>query len=69
MTDWDPSSKQPLFKTAAAHVERVEQSAGRPTTAPTTTGSRPAAASGVEPTVGGPDAAVHEELTTAGGVR
>ena len=28
MTAWDPASKQPLFKTAAAQVERIEVRAG-----------------------------------------
>jgi anaerobic selenocysteine-containing dehydrogenase len=30
LTDWDPASKQPIFKTAAAAVTRVERSNGTP---------------------------------------
>jgi anaerobic selenocysteine-containing dehydrogenase len=30
MTAWDPASKQPLFKTAAAQVERVRAAADAP---------------------------------------
>jgi anaerobic selenocysteine-containing dehydrogenase len=41
LTDWDPASKQPIFKTAAAAAERVGQSDGTPAGAPTTTASRP----------------------------
>ncbi|MEU4191893.1 nitrate reductase [Kribbella sp. NPDC026611] len=59
VTDWDPASKQPLFKTAAARVDRISAAAG-PSGAPTTTGSKPVPA-GVPETVGGPDAVVHEE--------
>ncbi|MBB5788863.1 molybdopterin oxidoreductase family protein [Jiangella mangrovi] len=40
-TDWDPASKQPLFKTAAAAVERIAAGDGSPAPAPTTTASRP----------------------------
>jgi anaerobic selenocysteine-containing dehydrogenase len=70
MTDWDPASKQPLFKTAAAAVKLLEPANGEPSRAPTTTGSRPVTTSPVEPTAGGRTADVHEELTeTAGGTR
>ncbi|NPC42876.1 nitrate reductase [Nocardioides sp. zg-1230] len=41
LTDWDPASKQPIFKTAAAAAERVQESGGVPAPAPTTTASRP----------------------------
>jgi anaerobic selenocysteine-containing dehydrogenase len=41
LTDWDPVSKQPIFKTAAASVRRVEKGTGRPAAAPTTTASAP----------------------------
>ncbi|MGY1777192.1 molybdopterin oxidoreductase family protein [Geodermatophilus sp. SYSU D00804] len=58
-TDWDPVSKQPIFKTAAAAVTRLAASDGTPAPAPTTTGSRPVAAD-VPPTRGG-DAALVEE--------
>lgn len=41
LTDWDPVSKQPIFKTAAASVVRVATADGMPSAAPTTTGSAP----------------------------
>ncbi|MGY1737302.1 molybdopterin oxidoreductase family protein [Geodermatophilus sp. SYSU D00684] len=58
-TDWDPCSKQPIFKTAAAAVTRVAVGDG-PAPAPTTTGSRPVTAH-VPPTRGGDDALAVEE--------
>src|SRR4051794_3250665 len=61
LTDWDPVSKQPLFKTAAASVRLVERGAGVPSPAPTTTGSAPAAGS-PPPTRGGPDGEATEEV-------
>jgi hypothetical protein len=65
ITDWDPVSKQPLFKTAAAAVRRIRASDGTPSAAPTTTASAPVAGS-PPPTVGGVDAEA-EERTNAGG--
>jgi ferredoxin-nitrate reductase len=56
ITDWDPVSKQPLFKTCAARVSLVERTDGTPAPAPTTTASAPAAVGSVRPTTGGPDA-------------
>lgn len=41
ITDWDPVSKQPIFKTAAAQIRRVAAGHG-PAPAPTTTASAPA---------------------------
>ncbi|WP_460499357.1 molybdopterin oxidoreductase family protein [Glycomyces tarimensis] len=61
ITDWDPASKQPLFKTAAASVERVEAGDGTASSAPTTTGSAPVTDS-VEPTRGGEAAMASEVL-------
>ncbi|SHJ92500.1 Molydopterin dinucleotide binding domain-containing protein [Pseudonocardia thermophila] len=49
-TDWDPVSKQPLFKTAAARITRVSPATG-PAPAPTTAASYPVTA-GVPPTAG-----------------
>ncbi len=63
LTDWDPCSKQPLFKTSAARLEVVALSDGTPAPAPTTTASRPLDAS-VPTTVGGSDAEADE--TTEG---
>ena len=68
LTDWDPASKQPLFKTAAAAVERVSVGGGEPAAAPTTTASRPVTAS-VPPTTGGPAAHVHEQMATTEAAR
>ncbi|MEV0144788.1 MULTISPECIES: nitrate reductase [unclassified Nonomuraea] len=73
VTDWDPVSKQPLFKTAAARVSLVERGRGMPAPAPTTTASRPVAPEGaVSATRGGPGAeAVEsvESVTASGGAR
>ena len=62
LTDWDPASKQPIFKTAAAAASRVEASGGMPAPAPTTTASRPVDAAAVHPTTGGPNAVADEQL-------
>jgi anaerobic selenocysteine-containing dehydrogenase len=43
ITDWDPVSKQPLLKVAAAQVTKLADAAGERAPAPTTTASRPAA--------------------------
>ncbi|MER5783164.1 molybdopterin-dependent oxidoreductase [Streptomyces mobaraensis] len=60
VTDWDPVSKQPLYKAAAARITLVQRGDGTPAPAPTTTASAPAGPDGVPPTTGGPDAyAVH----------
>ncbi|MFC8370903.1 molybdopterin oxidoreductase family protein [Streptomyces sp. NPDC057239] len=60
ITDWDPASKQPLFKTAAAALTLVERGDGRAAPAPTTTASAPSGTgkAGVPPTQGGPTAQV-----------
>jgi anaerobic selenocysteine-containing dehydrogenase len=76
VTDWDPASKQPIFKTAAARVTRVGDGGGTPSAAPTTTASAPVTGA-VPPTRGGPGSDVDEELgggaveraTTTGGLR
>ncbi|MCZ4618312.1 molybdopterin oxidoreductase family protein [Rhodococcus qingshengii] len=63
ITDWDPVSKQPIFKTAAAAVTRIRAGDG-PAPAPTTTASAPAtpAAASIPSTVGGAAAMVTEHL-------
>ncbi|WP_435747553.1 molybdopterin oxidoreductase family protein [Nocardioides sp. SYSU DS0663] len=66
LTDWDPASKQPIFKTAAAAAMRVEVSGGTPSPAPTTTASRPVDLSAAPPTTGGPAALADEQLETTG---
>lgn len=69
MTDWDPCSKQPLFKTAAAAVRKVRDGDGSPAPAPST-GST-SVAPGVPATVGGAAAVASEDLsaTRTGGPR
>jgi anaerobic selenocysteine-containing dehydrogenase len=67
VTDWDPASKQPMFKTAAAMVEHVEAGSGEAAPAPTTTASKPVGGAAVPETRGGPEATVTEELAAAGG--
>ncbi|GEK21029.1 molybdopterin oxidoreductase family protein [Cellulomonas xylanilytica] len=68
ITEWDPASKQPIFKTAAAALRRVESGDGRPSAAPTTTGSAPVRGH-VPATRGGSSAAVLEDVpgSTGGG--
>ncbi len=50
VTDWDPVSKQPLFKTSAAALTLVARGDGSPSPAPTTTASAPAEDAVVPPT-------------------
>jgi len=64
ITEWDPVSKQPVFKNAAVSVEKISDATG-PAPAPTTTASRPAAAAGprsIRPTAGGKDAEATERV-------
>lgn len=56
ITDWDPVSKQPLFKTAAARLTLVERGTGTGAPAPTTAASAPVEPHRVPPTLGGPSA-------------
>ncbi|NUR42122.1 MAG: molybdopterin-dependent oxidoreductase [Streptomyces sp.] len=67
VTDWDPVSKQPLFKTAAARLTLLERAAGAVSPAPTTTASAPSGPSPTPPTTGGPTATARQEA--GGGVR
>jgi len=60
ITDWDPVSKQPLFKTAAAKLTRIAGGEG-PAPTPTTGASRPVAGN-VPPTHGGDTARIEERL-------
>ena len=62
MTEWDPVSKQPLFKYAAVRLEKVTDGTG-PSPAPTTAASRPADSGGVPATVGGGDAEADESIS------
>jgi anaerobic selenocysteine-containing dehydrogenase len=61
ITDWDPVSKQPIFKNAAARIRLLERGDGRPAPAPTTTASAPAVPGQVPATAGGPDARARSE--------
>ena len=65
ITEWDPVSKQPVFKNASVNVQKIA-SATAPAPAPTTTASRPASAGDVPPTVGGATAAVDETRVAVG---
>jgi anaerobic selenocysteine-containing dehydrogenase len=67
ITDWDPVSKQPIFKTSAARVTRVA-AAHAAAPAPTNTASRPVTA-GIPPTRGGANATADEQLAPPGGAR
>ncbi|MEU3010377.1 molybdopterin oxidoreductase family protein [Nocardia asteroides] len=58
-TEWDPASKQPLYKTAAACVRKLAASSG-PAPAPTVGAAAPVGG-GVAETVGGPAASVEED--------
>jgi anaerobic selenocysteine-containing dehydrogenase len=60
VTDWDPASKQPLFKTGAAALRLAERGDGHSASAPTTTASAPAHADAVPATTGGRPALVTE---------
>ncbi|MEU0786938.1 nitrate reductase [Streptomyces sp. NPDC006173] len=60
ITDWDPASKQPLFKTAAAALRRLQRGGDHVSPAPTTTASAPWRPGSVPSTAGGPSAAVIE---------
>jgi anaerobic selenocysteine-containing dehydrogenase len=64
ITDWDPVSKQPLFKTAAAAVRKLADATG-PSAAPTTTASAPVV--GSPPPTSGGRAAEAGELVGSGG--
>jgi anaerobic selenocysteine-containing dehydrogenase len=62
ITDWDPASKQPIFKTAAAAVHRVAEGDGTASLAPTTGASAPhgPTADSVPATSGGESAQAEE---------
>jgi predicted molibdopterin-dependent oxidoreductase YjgC len=60
ITQWDPASKQPIFKTAACRIEKLADADGEVSPAPTTGASRPL--SFISPTLGGAAAETTEEL-------
>ncbi|MGP3998771.1 molybdopterin oxidoreductase family protein [Streptomyces sp. 8N706] len=61
LTDWDPASKQPIFKTAAARLRRIKAT-GTPAPAPTTTASAPITADAAPATRGGAAGEAEEYL-------
>ncbi|MFC8012371.1 molybdopterin oxidoreductase family protein [Streptomyces cinereoruber] len=69
ITDWDPASKQPMFKTAAASLTLVERGDGTPSPAPTTGASAPADPHGVPATAGGAAARVAQDPHPAWGTK
>ena len=62
ITEWDPASKQPLYKVGAVRVTKVADSGGTPAPAPTNTASAPAFDGQVPATAGGRDAEVEESI-------
>jgi anaerobic selenocysteine-containing dehydrogenase len=62
ITDWDPVSKQPLFKIGAASVRLLRRGEGLPAPAPTNTASAPAGSHSVAPTAGGQAALTVESV-------
>jgi anaerobic selenocysteine-containing dehydrogenase len=64
LTDWDPVSKQPLFKTSAGRLTRIAAGDGTPSRAPTNTASRPVTPL-PEETRGGAAAEAEEHLVTS----
>jgi anaerobic selenocysteine-containing dehydrogenase len=66
ITDWDPVSKQPLFKTAAARVTLIEAGDGAASPAPTNTASAPVNPDSAPRTAGGTDAGATQQPFTDG---
>ncbi len=66
ITEWDPVSKQPLFKVGAVKVTKVAASEGAPAPAPTNTASAPVAKDSVPGTAGGARAEATEALEGRG---
>ncbi|MEV0533602.1 nitrate reductase [Kitasatospora sp. NPDC050463] len=69
VNDWDPVSKQPLFKTAAARLRLIERAEGAVSPAPTTTASAPADPSSAPSTTGGPTAVATQSTPAPEGDR
>ncbi len=66
ITEWDPASKQPLYKVGAVKVTKVANAGGTPAPAPTTAASAPASDGSVQETAGGRDAEVKETVGKEG---
>ncbi len=62
ITEWDPVSKQPLFKAGAVKVTKVADADGSSAPAPTNTASKPAGNGRVPETAGGAEAEVTETM-------
>jgi hypothetical protein len=62
MTEWDPASKQPLYKVGAVRVTKVADAGGTPAPAPTNTASAPAFDGQLPETAGGSEAEVEESV-------
>jgi ferredoxin-nitrate reductase len=60
LTEWDPASKQPLFKVGAVRVTKVADASGEPAPAPTTTSQAPFES--MQKTAGGTQAEVSETV-------
>jgi ferredoxin-nitrate reductase len=66
ITEWDPASKQPLYKVGTVSVTKISDSGGTPAPAPTSTASAPISDVSIVGTVGGRDAEVRETVGKAG---
>jgi predicted molibdopterin-dependent oxidoreductase YjgC len=66
ITEWDPASKQPLYKVGAVGVTKVATSDGTPAPAPTNTASAPTSAGSVPEIAGGEAAEVDETVGEEG---
>jgi predicted molibdopterin-dependent oxidoreductase YjgC len=66
ITEWDPASKQPLYKVGAVKVTKIATSDGTPAPAPTNTASAPTSAGSVPETAGGEAAEVDETVSKEG---
>jgi ferredoxin-nitrate reductase len=66
ITEWDPASKQPLYKVGAVRVTKIADAGGTPAPAPTTTASAPISGVSVPETAGGGDAEVEETVGKEG---
>jgi ferredoxin-nitrate reductase len=62
ITEWDPASKQPLYKMGAVRVTKVADAGGTPAPAPTNTASAPASDGQLPETAGGRDAEAEESV-------
>jgi anaerobic selenocysteine-containing dehydrogenase len=66
ITEWDPASKQPLYKVGAARVTKISGSDDTPAPAPTTTASAPISDASRAGTVDARDTEVREIMGKAG---